>query len=296
MAKPAPSVTSPTIAPLATDGGGGATMTCPSLLEEARAGGTTPGIYVVPTEEARTSVGAAMTSLLAGKKPDVASLGFEVLDAPDISGAFVLRESPSKKRGGGAYLVRGSSSSKLVVQAPHTFFDEGTFPLACELFQRSSARALFINTVHRYKGAPKDASGEHPSDVAHAATSLFQAATEALAKSIPGLTVVQVHGFATRVTQARAVVSSGERKRDVPLVAKVASALEKVVGGKVQRFPDDTSELGATTNVQGPVVRRAGGRFIHIELEDALRKELLADAVLRARALDAIAGALADAP
>jgi hypothetical protein len=271
-------------------------MSCPSLLEEARQGGTTPGIYVVPTEVERTSVASAMTTLLSGKKPDAASFGFEVLGAPEVPGALVLRESPSKKRGGGAYLVRGSSPSKLVVQAPHTFFDEGTFPLACELFQRSSARALFINTVHRYKGAPKDSSGEHASDVAHAASSLFQAATEAAAKAIPGLTVVQVHGFATRVTQARAVVSSGERKRDVPFVAKVASALEKVVGGKVQRFPDDTSELGATTNVQGPIVRRAGGRFIHIELEDALRKELLADAGLRARALDAIAGALADAP
>lgn len=278
----------PTPTAFTSDSGMGS-LTCPQALSDARTGGTIPNSYVSPTDQERTSAGAAMTTLLGGTKPDVGGFGFEVLDVPEVPHAFLMRENPSKRRGGGAYLVR-NGSSKLVIQAPHTFFDEGTFPLACELFQRSAARALFINTVHRYKGAA-EVKGEHPADVAHSTSSLFQASTEALVKAVPNVTIVQLHGFASRGA-ARAVVSSGERKQNA-LVTKVANALQAVVGGKVHRFPDDTSELGATTNVQGQIVRRAGGRFIHIEMEEPLRKELLADDTLRARALDAIANAVA---
>jgi hypothetical protein len=63
----------------------------------------------------------------------------------------------------------------------------------------------------------------------------------------------------------------------------------------VLRYPEDTSELGATTNVQGLAVRRAGGRFLHIEMDEEMRRRLLGDADLRARALDAI-GAAIDVP
>jgi len=65
-----------------------------------------------------------------------------------------------------------------------------------------------------------------------------------------------------------------------------------VVGEGVLRFPDDTLELGATTNVQGAAVRRSGGRFLHIEMDETLRRDLNSDASLRDRALDAIAGVM----
>jgi hypothetical protein len=180
------------------------------------------------------------------------------------------------------------SSSSFVVQAPHTFYDEGTLPLACELFQRAEARALFINTTHRYKSAPEGAGHDHPADVAHAPDSLFLAMTEGLVAAIPKVDVIQVHGFQDRETSARAVVSAGERRHGSALVAKAREALEAVVGPRVLAFPEDSTELGATTNVEGMVVRRAGGRFLHVEMDAALRRSLLADDSLRARALDAL--------
>ncbi len=48
----------------------------------------------------------------------------------------------------------------LIVEAPHTFFDRGTLPVALAIFEAQRARALILNTSHRYGGRPnpRDAS------------------------------------------------------------------------------------------------------------------------------------------
>jgi hypothetical protein len=266
---------------------------CPAALAATRHSGARPGSYVAPSEDDRRAAHAAVAKLLRSEAVgDAASFGYEVVPLEGWSDAVLLREIDGKKRGGGAYVVRKGSSSSLVVQAPHTFHDEGTFPLACELFQRTRARALFINTVHRYKASSAGADGKHPSDMAHAVASTFQAATEAAVEVVPSLTVVQLHGFADRKLGARAIVSSGERRNGAPLVARVAKNLEEAVGPRILKYPEDTSELGATTNVQGAVVRRANGQFVHIEMDDVLRRDLLRDATLRGKALDALGNAV----
>jgi len=281
--------------------GGDMTLGCPAALVEARRDGALPNRFVVPSQDERSRMRALMAHLLGAAPPsladartEAASFGFEIVDVPEHAGLVVLREIASRRRGGGAYLLRLGSASRLVVQAPHTFYDEGTLPLACDLFDRSGARALFINTVHRYKGAPADANGEHPSDVAHALETLFQSATEGAIAGVKGVVVVQLHGFATREPRARAVVSSGERREENPFVARAAEALEGAVGKPVLRYPRDTSELGATTNAQGMIVRAAGGRFLHVEMDEGLRRDLGCDAALRGRAFEALARVLED--
>lgn len=267
---------------------------CPGALAATRQGGLRPDSYVPPTDDERRAAHATVAKLLRGEAvSDAAAFGFEIVPLEGWSDVVLLREIGDKKRGGGAYVVRKGSSSALVVQAPHTFYDVGTFPLACELFQRTRARALFINTVHRYKTSPAGADGTHPSDMAHSPASTFQAATEAAVEVIPKISVLQLHGFADRKLGARAVVSTGERRGGSPLVARVARALEDVVGPRILKYPEDTNELGATTNVQGAIVRRAGGRFLHIEMDDGLRNDLLRGAALRAKALDALGATLA---
>ena len=267
---------------------------CPAELADARRDGTKAHLYVEPTDHERKVLGEAIAKLAQNEPaPALEAIGFETVRPASWPDVVLVREK-GRRRGGGAYVVRVGSKSTLLVEAPHTFFDEGTFPLACELFQRSRARALFINTSHRYKSAPKTADGKYPADVAHSAASLFHVATEALVGQQKGLSVVQVHGFATREVDARAVASSGDKRGGAPWVAKVAKSLSEIMAGKVLRYPEDTSELGATTNVQGMVVRRAGGKFLHVEMDDEMRRRLLADAALRARALDAIALAMVD--
>jgi hypothetical protein len=200
-------------------------------------------------------------------------------------GVWALVEAAGKKRGGGAYLVREAASSGLEVQAPHTFFDEGTLPLACELFERSRARALFIETAHRYKAAGASDAGDFPADLAHAEDSLFQAATAGVLSGEPK-TLVQLHGFGPRESGSNVVLSNGTTEPST-LVNHAQQALGAVVED-VWRYPQEARELGATTNVQGELARRQGGRFLHVEISAPLRVKLLQDASLRAHFLDAL--------
>jgi hypothetical protein len=276
-------------------------MVCPASLVEARQGGALPNRFVAPTDDERAGMRALFARLLAVRdaaaigdaRADAARIGFEIVEPPDMPGTVVLREVESRRHGGGAYLVRLGSSARLVVQTPHTFYDEGTLPLGCAYFTQVNARALFVNTVHRYKGAQEDAQGQYPADVAHAPGTLFQAATEAAIATIKPISVVQLHGFAAREPKARAVVSTGD-KRPNPLVGRVAKALEGTAGAPILRYPEDTAELGATTNVQGTIVRAAGGRFVHVEMDETLRKDLQGDAALRTRTFAALTEALED--
>lgn len=285
---------------------------CPEALVAAREGGLDEGRYVVPTDAERRAIREAVAAIMNGGDghAKAAEAGFEIVDLPEQR-ARLLREIPSRKRGGGAYVLRPDSSSRLFVQAPHGFYDEGTFPLACELFERADAGALFVDTAHRYRGAPQAPNGSWPADVAHARDSLFQAATEGLLRALrqrePRVAaagtalaaqtsaktpvIVQLHGFAEREAGGSMVISAGLRTPGAPLVSRAAIALGRLTKG-VQRYPEDQSELGATTNVQGAIVREASGQFLHIEIGAPLRRQLLDDKALRASFLATLADAL----
>lgn len=280
---------------------GDARTRCPAALVDARKGGSDAQRYVVPTEEERATMRESIRRLLADGWPSrkdvtsaLAAIGYELIDVAEIGDALLLRELDDRRRGGGAYVVRPGSLSHLLVEAPHTFFDEGTLPLGCELFQRSAARAFFIDTAHRYKAADADANGESPADVAHAADSLYQAATEGFAAAVKEARVVQLHGFGTRESGANVVLSSGDKESGRSLVDHAADRLRALLGGVV-RFPADTTDLGATQNVQGAFVRNNGGAFLHVEMAAPLRRDLLSNPQRRADVLEAIAAALEDA-
>ena len=60
------------------------------------------------------------------------------------------------------------------------------------------------------------------------------------------------------------------------------SALVRGFGTDVKRFPEQTKELGATTNAQGKLLRSlAAATFVHVEMSASLRKRLAAEAALR---------------
>jgi hypothetical protein len=289
--------------PAETSEGGMRTISkaCPAALLAARRGGTDADRFVVPTDEDRAIMSDLVARLVArGSTPPplagslAIAAGYEIVDVSDLPDTVLVREVESRRRGGGAYLFRPAAASHLVVQAPHTFFDEGTLPIACELFARAGALALFVDTAHRYKAAEADEHAEFPADVAHAARSHFQAATTGLLTALPHATVVQLHGFAQRESRASAVLSSGAARGGDPLVQRAVVLLAGVIGEGVLRFPEDTDDLGATKNVQGTAVRAAGGRFLHVEMSAELRSSLLADQQLRDRLLGALAQSLAE--
>ncbi len=274
---------------------------CPAVLAVARRGGADPDRYVAPTDDERRALTESLQTLLSPAvdaveqaRSRVSAAGFVLEAVPEIPGTWVVREGV-RRRGGGVYLVRAGSPSRLAVQAPHSFYDEGSLPLACALFRASTAAALFVNTAHRYKAAAVTAEGVHPADVAHAPGTLFQAATAGFLMARTNARVVQLHGFGPRESNVAAVVSSGERSADHPLVDRIAAALIVATGASIVRFPEESAELGATTNVQGAAVRAARGEFVHIEMSRGLRSELVDDAAKRARFISALAAQL-DAP
>ena len=276
-------------------------LRCPQALVDARRGGSDAQRYVVPSETDRSTMRDAVERLVRGgwsARADVTAalvgLGWEVIDVAELGDALLIREDDAHRRGGGAYVIRPASTSRLLIEAPHTFFDEGTLPLGCELFQRAAAHAFFIDTAHRFKSAQPLPSGESPADVAHAEGSMYQAATAGFVAARAGARVVQLHGFAPRESGSRMVLSSGARAPSV-LVDRAAERLRTVVGGGVMRFPADVADLGATQNVQGTLVRGAGGEFLHVEIEAGLRRDLLSNPQLRADVLGALAVVLEDA-
>ena len=83
-------------------------------------------------------------------------------------------------------------------------------------------------------------------------------------------------------------------KDSAEMLALLRAAIADKGGPFCLRYPRDTSELGATTNAQGMIVRAAGGRFLHVEMDEGLRRDLACDAALRGRAFEALARVLED--
>lgn len=287
----------------------------PILITDARQGGTDPGRYIVPIKATWDTI-YFIGQFLGGhdgqghnydpRLIDLAltyakSVGYEFVYLEQNE--YLLREMPSFKHGGGGYVVKDGSSLPIIVQCPHTYYDEHTLDLGWELYKRARAKEFFFNTAHRYLPVAGAAPGDFPADVAHHTNSLFEAMTEGTVFG-PGWNVVQVHGFSSRPNTG-IVLSSGARIPGNFLVNRAYNNLVPILGGLVKRYPEDVSnehigvtpsrvseELGATTNVQGQYIRSRGSQFLHVEISHDLRIKLMSDAHLRSQVLQALANAL----
>jgi hypothetical protein len=233
---------------------------------------------------------------------DARQLDLELVVARDAVGeVWVLREAHERRAGDGFYVFRPGGRS-LCVQAPHTFFDQGTGEIALSVFAQTKAACLFVNTVHRYA---RSTTPDHPADVAHANQTMFRSATEGLLDALrlsdrpsvrPSvrLSILQVHGFTARraiPADVLAIISDGTSRPDPQAAAsRLRAALQaRLSPGRVFLFGRDTRELGATTNVEGVLARKAGAAFVHVELSESLRERL------RTQATDLFAEAIREA-
>ncbi len=237
------------------------------------------------------------------------ALGFEVAIARERETYVLLRELEGIRRGGGAYALRArpadaspagaaAGPGALVIQAPHSFFDEGTGEIARDLFERTGA-AFAVNTIPRYLGARRPPAGPAPADVASAERSWFQAFTVGVSRALPRAAFVQIHGFAAEAHPELAgfdvVASKGEAAGVFdPGFERLVAGLRAALGEKrVAVFGREARTLGATRNVQGRFLNaRSDDFFWHLELSRPLRARLEADAGLRARFADALGEAV----
>lgn len=214
---------------------------------------------------------------------------------------LLLVEQKGHERGWGAYFFRtGPLPKEWIVQAPHTFYDEGTGILALELFEAFPFRAFYFNTIHRYASRRTDSKqsrdvdakvleeetlnpGQHvDSDVAHNPAHPFQRATEAVL-TLEKPVVIQLHGFreTLRTSGASIIVSGGKRMPLGEVASRMADGLSASLEG-VKRYPEEIRFLGGERNVQAQRLNGwPGSTFVHLELSSALRKGLLQEPVKR---------------
>lgn len=267
--------------------------------------------YLAPHPDALSRMAAAGGALFSEARhghcqralPHVREAGFEVaLTTLGGGPAFVVRETFSQRKGGGIYIVRqGAVPRERIVQVPHSFFDVGTLEIGIALANAAQARALFVNTVHRYpSGKPPALTDEDrdssPSDLAHQDATFFQHLTRSALVTLPRLQVIQVHGFGDGAvpdcTQAAVVVSPGAATAGMAEAARVTARLSAVFGrDRVLLYPRDTRKFGAQTNAQGQLVARsAGATFLHLELSRRLRNQMQKDCALRRAFIAAVLG------
>jgi hypothetical protein len=309
----------------APEGGGQEVLPPPVVLDPlprviAQARGDGRGTFVPPAPEeqaalaglveeiarAAASRGAPGESALEGAgdwNARARALGFEVALVREHETFIVLRELEGVHRGGGVYAFRpGASGRPIVVQAPHSFFDEGTGDLAVDLFVRTGAAAIAMNTIHRYLGKTKPPQGVSPADVANAEQSYFQGFTVGTSRAHEKAIYVQVHGFSSEAHPELAGFDLVASKGDAAAVADptfeaLVDELRCVLGPpRVAVYGRETRSLGATKNVQGRFINGTSDDFFyHLEMSRPLRVRLESDASLRARLAEAIRRA-AEAP
>jgi hypothetical protein len=256
--------------------------------------------YSVWVERAVRTLEASPTDAVEVLRPLEASApaGFRLSRAVSAgSELWLLHELPGSERGAGVVVLRAGPARPLVVQAPHTFHDGNTLEIAWSAFETLGARALLLNTVHRFgrPGASRPEDAASPADVAHNAQSFFAAAHEALARGLPGSLALQLHGFRDEQAPGAEVIVSA---------AGTAARLETLLGAlrahfvpeRVRHYPTQVRVLGGTTNVQALWSRSQGLPFVHLELSRTLRTRLAKDEGERRRFGEALGAALETSP
>jgi len=268
-------------------------------LDTLRQGGKTKVVYRVGSAEEldgyRRWVDGYLRFAARGTTPEVtAPPGFRLLELPPVTDLLVERQA--ERRGAGALVLRSGDAQPWVIEVPHSFFDEGTLEIGLNAFVWHRARALLVNTVHRYRAlatAPDDQASDaddddaSPSDVAHAEASFFLTAHTACVDSLGDVGIVQLHGFSDASAPADLVLSPAGSRADP---SSIAEALERALGIRVAVYPRQIHKLGGTQNRQAHYSISVGRPFLHVEMSKSLRKQLTQDPERLRRFADALLG------
>lgn len=197
-------------------------------------------------------------------------------------GRWRLQES-KPYAGYGNYELNRTARRPAFIQAPHHPTDLHTGAIAERLFNATAARAWMRSTLPR--NAPASDGGN--SDMAHRDDSPLLRASLAFARVYPQGQVIQIHAFeggkrkSAQAGNAEIILSNGTAHPDVRLLG-VAQCLRAHY--QVRVYGRDVRELGATQNSIGRGLRAQGfAGFMHIELSQPLRRQLLRDETQLAR-------------
>ena len=187
---------------------------------------------------------------------------------------FVLTEREGNREGRGFYIIRKDPTARNLLMIPHRRYDKYTGEIGLKIFLNSNLKCIAWNTTSRF------GSEDHLQDLAKVEESVFNAFAEAFVKVNPNQFVFQLHGYSVekRKTESgsnsECILSNGTRHLTRPLET-LSEALKQVMGYHTKVYPEEVSELGATTNITGKRLRDIGFYgFVHIELNFDIRKRL----------------------
>ena len=257
------------------------------------------GLFRPPSEKELAQVEELFVRTLQGRdlpslKADWAKMGM-VCNEISFSNkkGILIHEMKDEQSGRGIYLfIEGSS--RVFLQAPHSFFDKDTGKIVAQLMAEGEFAGACWNSVPRY------AIGHYkgPADTQAHRANYFVSFARAFSRLRPHSYIVQIHGFGAKKRKseigraAGAIVSSGAENPSFPLRTLVAS-LKVRLPEPVRLYPFEVRELGATKNVCGQTLRQFGhSGFVHIEFNGNLRKRLLTEKALRAKLARGLLGHL----
>ncbi len=242
----------------------------------SRIPGRGSGAYDRPSHEERDAMAAAFRAIVAGDDVRAASLAgpldysvIRYLDVATGRDLVILAERQNRDQSWphawGLYIHSEGSTSSMTVEVPHPVADVDTELVGTDIFRLADSANLFI------AGAERNARADGSADVAHNDQSVFESIHEAVLS--PDAIVVQPHGFDSVGSQGDygdLVLSSGSAPP--PAVLSQLAASLRNVGFRVCLYDAvHCRGLGGTTNVQGRSTRLAGGMFVHLEMNPAVR-------------------------
>lgn len=237
--------------------------------------------YVVPANQEQADFAELALSLLGAN--DLAranqlavrnnySLTYYLDRGDDNSVNYLLRENKPIQKGWGLYAFRVESTSNIIIEAPHPLYDRRTPSVALDIYRALDARALLIAGAHR------NANSDGSADMAHTTESIFQSVHQALSQELQAksgnVIILQIHGFHTSKHDGypQAVFGFGEKieSAEFALAQKMEDAFSEQ-GINVGLCTGEVwQDLCGTTNAQASTMN--GGMFIHIELDEDLRR------------------------
>jgi len=259
------------------------------------------GDYTSPAPEVLSNLRSSLSAAFSGDGSEARRLGKAAGYAVCRDGGGHLRWTPEPGSGGAAWLIDPDPAAHpMVLEAPHSYFDRWTLDVAADLRERIDAKVVLVSGAHRCSANATnpcsgqnrtcgDRTGPHRiSDPAHDVGGTFHAAHEAIAGALPGAVVVSLHGM----PGDGASVSDGTTDDVAPdaTVARLGRALrdrfpaEQITACNRHEGATYANRMCGTRNAQGRHLNGspapctepapgASGRFVHLELSKALRKQ-----------------------
>ncbi len=220
-------------------------------------------------------IDAAKAKELASK---LKGTGYRLKEYNGKQGHWLILEADSNtKAGGGYYIFRlGKLETEIVIQAPHAIWDVHTDVISKGIFNAFPIRAVYFSDFHRYGQKGKSPYKNSEFDLAHNPDTLFQDLTAAAAQKLHKAAFVQLHGYETREKHEGVdfVLSPGTKENQGEWFMDAFYTFNRIYPPeKVRKYPD-VRGLGATSNVQGRLLRMLGCRFLHIEITKEMRRTL----------------------